>query len=140
MRDVERNNSVKEFSLHLTVLSSDMIKSSIKHKSKISVSCDISEVPKVNCTLIFRIQEQDIGPIGSIKFQKNRPIASATINLSEECFCELKDLLSLPTPPRPASFFLDTSKYVEGINGEVAMRNSGLTLEIYDLSWRFPLL
>ena len=140
MRDVEHNNLAKEFSLHLTVLSSDMIKSSIKHKSKISVSCDISEVPKVNCTLIFRIQEQDIGPIGSIKFQKNRPIASATINLSEESFCELKDLLSLATPPRPASFFLETSQYVEGINGEVAMRNSGLTLEIYDLSWRFPLL
>ena len=70
MRDVEHINLAKEFSLHLTVLSSDMIKSSIKHKSKISVSCDISEVPKVNCTLIFRIQEQDIGPIGSIKFQK----------------------------------------------------------------------
>ena len=140
MRDLERNNSAKEFSLHLTVLSSDMIKSSIKHKSKISVSCDISEVPKVNCTLIFRIQEQDIGPIGSIKFQKNRPIASATINLSELGFSELRDLLCRATPPRPASFFLNTSKYMEGVNGEVAMRNSGLALEIYDLSWRFPLL
>jgi hypothetical protein len=29
---------------------------------------------------------------------------------------------------------------MEAVNGEVAMRNSGLTLEIYDLSWRFPLL
>ena len=140
MRDVEHNNLTKEFSLHLTVLSSDMIKSSIKHKSKISVSCDISEVPKVNCTLIFRIQEQDIGPIGSIKFQKNRPIASATINLSELGFGELRDLLCRTTPPRPASCFLNTSKYIEGVNGDVAMRNSGLTLEIYDLSWRFPLL
>ena len=140
MRDVEHINLAKEFSLHLTVLSSDMIKSSIKHKSKISVSCDISEVPKVNCTLIFRIQEQDIGPIGSIKFQKNRPIASATINLSELGFGELRDLLCRATPPRPASFFLNTSKYAEGVNGEVAMRNSGLTLEIFDLSWRFPLL
>jgi hypothetical protein len=47
-----------------------MIKSSIKNTSKISVSCDISEVPKVNCTIVFRQQEQDIGPVGSIKFQK----------------------------------------------------------------------
>jgi len=140
MRDVQHNNLAKEFSLHLTLLSSDMIKSSIKHSSKISVSCDISEVPKVNCTTIFKIQEQDIGPIGTIKFQKNRPIASATINLSEVSFFELKDLLCLATPPRPASFFLNTSKYTEGVNGEVAMRNSGLALEIYDLSWRFPLL
>ena len=167
MREMEHNRSAKEFSLHLTLLSSDMIKSSIKNTSKISVSCDISEVPKVNCTIIFRRQEQDIGPIGSIscscllkiivqftfrrqeqdigpigsiKFQKNRPIASATINLSEVSFGELKDLLRLATPPRPASFFLNTSKYAEGVNGEVAMRNSGLTLEIFDLSWRFPLL
>ena len=140
MRDIEHNRSAKEFSLHLTLLSSDMIKSSIKNTSKISVSCDISEVPKVNCTIIFRRQEQDIGPIGSIKFQKNRPIASAAINLSEVSFGELKDLLCLATPPRPASFFLNTSKYAEGVNGEVAMRNSGLTLEIFDLSWRFPLL
>ena len=140
MRDMEHNRSAKEFSLHLTLLSSDMIKSSIKNTSKISVSCDISEVPKVNCTIIFRRQEQDIGPIGSIKFQKNRPIASAMINLSEVSFVELKDLLCLATPPRPASFFLNTSKYAEGVNGEVAMRNSGLTLEIFDLSWRFPLL
>ena len=140
MRDIENKNSTKEFSLHLTLLSSDMIKSSIKNTSKISVSCDISEVPKVNCTIIFRRQEQDIGPIGSIKFQKNRPIASAAINLSEVSFGELKDLLCLSTPPRPASFFLNTSKYAEGVNGEVAMRNSGLTLEIFDLSWRFPLL
>ena len=140
MRDMEHNRSAKEFSLHLTLLSSDMIKSSIKNTSKISVSCDISEVPKVNCTIIFRRQEQDIGPIGSIKFQKNRPIASAMINLSEVSFGELKDLLCLATPPRPASLFLNTSKYAEGVNGEVAMRNSGLTLEIFDLSWRFPLL
>ena len=140
MRDMEHNRSAKEFSLHLTLLSSDMIKSSIKNTSKISVSCDISEIPKVNCTIIFRRQEQDIGPIGSIKFQKNRPIASAMINLSEVSFGELKDLLCLATPPRPASFFLNTSKYAEGVNGEVAMRNSGLTLEIFDLSWRFPLL
>ena len=58
-----------------------MIKSSIKNTSKISVSCDISEVPKVNCTIVFRRQEQDIGPIGSIKFQKNRPIASGKISI-----------------------------------------------------------
>ena len=140
MREIEHKNSTKEFSLHLTLLSSDMVKSSTKNPPKISVSCDISEVPKVNCTIVFRRQEQDISPIGSIKFQKNRPIASATINLSEANFYELKDLLYLATPPRPASFFLNTSKYVEGVNGEEAMRNSGLTLEIYDLSWRFPLL
>ena len=140
MRDVEHGNPTREFSLHLTLLSSDIIKSGAKEASKISISCDISEVPKVNCTIIFSRQNQDLGPIGSIKFSKTRPIASAFVNLSEDSFDELKDLLCLSVSPRPASFFLSTSKYLEGNNGEAKMRNSGLSLEIYDLSWRYPIL
>ena len=140
MRDVEHKNPTREFSLHLTLLSSDIIKSGVREASKISISCDISEVPKVNCTIIFSRQNQDLGPIGSIKFSKNRPIASAFVNLSEESFDELKDLLCLSVSPRPASFFISTSKYLEGNNGEATMRNSGLSLEIYDLSWRYPVL
>ena len=140
MRDVEHGDPTREFSLHLTLLSSDIIKSSAREASKISISCDISEVPKVNCTIIFSRQNQDLGPIGSIKFSKNRPIASAFVNLSEESFDELRDLLCLSVSPRPASFFLSNSKYLEGNNGEAKMRNSGLSLEIYDLSWRYPVL
>ena len=140
MPDVEHKNPTREFSLHLTLLSSDIIKSSAREASKISISCDISEVPKVNCTIIFSRQNQDLGPIGSIKFSKNRPIASAFVNLPEASFDELKDLLCLSVSPRPASFFLSTSKYLEGNNGEATMRNSGLTLEIYNLSWRYPIL
>ena len=140
MRDVDNENLTREFLLHLTLLSSDIIKSGAREASKISISCDISEVPKVNCTIIFSRQNQDLGPIGSIKFSKNRPIASAFVNLSEESFDELKDLLCLSISPRPASFFLSTSKYLEGNNGEAKMRNSGLSLEIYDLSWRYPVL
>ena len=140
MRDVEHGNPTQEFSLHLTLLSSDIIKSGAREASKISISCDISEVPKVNCTIIFSRQNQDLGPIGSIKFSKNRPIASAFVNLSEDSFDELKNLLCLSVSPRLASFFLNTSKYLEGNNGEAKMRNSGLSLEIYDLSWRYPVL
>ena len=140
MRDVEHGNPTREFSLHLTLLSSDIIKSGVKEASKISISCDISEIPKVNCTIIFSRQNQDLGPIGSIKFSKNRPVASAFVNLSEDNFDELKNLLCLSMSPRPASFFLTTSKYLEGNNGEATLRNSGLTLEIYNLSWRYPIL
>ena len=140
MRDVGHDNLTREFSLHLTLLSSDIIKSGVREASKISISCDISEIPKVNCTLIFSRQNQDLGPIGSIKFSKNRPVASAFVNLSEDNFDELKNLLCLSMSPRPASFFLTTSKYLEGNNGEATLRNSGLTLEIYNLSWRYPIL
>ena len=140
MRDVGHDNPTREFSLHLTLLSSDIIKSGVREASKISISCDISEIPKVNCTIIFSRQNQDLGPIGTIKFSKNRPVASAFVNLSENNFDELRNLLCLSMSPRPASFFLTTSKYLEGNNGEATMRNSGLTLEIYNLSWRYPIL
>ncbi len=140
MRDVGHDNLTREFSLHLTLLSSDIIKSGVREASKISISCDISEIPKVNCTIIFSRQNQDLGPIGSIRFSKNRPVASAFVNLSEDNFDELKNLLCLSMSPRPASFFLTTSKYLEGNNGEATLRNSGLTLEIYNLSWRYPIL
>ena len=140
MRDVGHDNLTREFSLHLTLLSSDIIKSGVREASKISISCDISEIPKVNCTIIFSRQNQDLGPIGTIKFSKNRPVASAFVNLSENNFDELRNLLCLSMSPRPASFFPTTSKYLEGNNGEATMRNSGLTLEIYNLSWRYPIL
>ena len=140
MRNVGHDKPTREFSLHLTLLSSDIIKSGVREASKISISCDISEIPKVNCTIIFSRQNQDLGPIGSIKFSKNRPVASAFVNLSEDNFDELKNLLCLSMSPRPASFFLTTSKYLEGNNGEATLRNSGLTLEIYNLSWRYPIL
>ena len=88
MRDVEHGNPIREFSLHLTLLSSDVIKSSAREASKISISCDISEVPKVNCTIIFSRQNQDLGPIGSIKFSKHRPIASEFVNFTDDSIDE----------------------------------------------------
>tara|TARA_B100000927_G_C16120331_1_gene330926 strand:+ start:92 stop:511 length:420 start_codon:yes stop_codon:yes gene_type:complete len=131
--------SSREFSLHLTIQSSDIIKADVKTPSKLSISCDISEVPSVHCTLIITRQNQDIGSIGSIKFEKNRPIAAAFLNLPEACFDELRELICLNSP-RPASIFLKTSKYHENNNGEISMKNSGQALEIYDLSWRYPVL
>ena len=142
MHDVEHGSPTREFSLHLTLLSSDIIKSGAREASKISISCDISEVPKVNCTIIFSRQNQDLGPFGSdtITGVKHFVNSGFSEGRSKDSFDELKDLLCLSVSPRPASFFLSTSKYLEGNNGEAKMRNSGLSLEIYDLSWRYPVL
>ena len=58
--------------------SSDIIKTSVSSLSQLSISCDISEVPSVHCKLIISKKNQDIGAIGTIKFEKSRPIASAS--------------------------------------------------------------
>ena len=139
MYNSDTNVSAREFSLHLTVQSSDIIKTSVSALSQLSISCDISEVPSVHCKLIISKKNQDIGAIGTIKFEKSRPIATANLNLSEISFAELRNLLCL-SPPRPASLFLKTSKYNETSNGDLHIKNSGEELEIFDISWRYPIL
>ena len=139
MYNSDTNVSTREFSLHLTIQSSDIIKTSLSTFSQLSISCDISEVPSVHCKLIISKKNQDIGAIGTIKFEKSRPIATANLNLSEINFDELRNLLCL-SPPRPASLFLRTSKYNETSNGDLHIKNSGEVLDIFDISWRYPIL
>ena len=139
MHKLVSNLNKDEFSLHLTIQSSDIIKTTIREASQLSISCDISEVPSVHCKLIISKRNQDLGSIGTIKFEKVRPIASAALNLPEQCFEEIKVLL-FSSPPRPASLFLKTSQYQESNCEGFSMKNSGKVLEIYDLSWRYPVL
>lgn len=139
MHNIVSNVTSGEFSLHLTIQSSDIIKTSLAAQSQLSISCDISEVPSVHCKLIISKKNQDLGSIGIIKFERERPIASASLNLPDISFDELKELLC-SSPPRPASLFLKTSQYQESNNGDMSMKNSGKVLEIYDLSWRYPVL
>ena len=139
MHKIVSNITNDEFSLHLTIQSSDVIKTSMGAQPQLSISCDISEVPSVHCKLIISKKNQDLGSIGIIKFERARPIASASLNLPEICFDELNGLL-YSSPPRPASLFLKTSQYHEYNSGGSSMKNSGKVLEIYDLSWRYPVL
>ena len=70
MRDVEHGNPTREFSLHLTLLSSDIIKSSAREASKISISCDISEVPKSIAPLFFPDKTKTSVLLDQLSFQK----------------------------------------------------------------------
>ena len=139
MHSFNSPNNNRDYSLHLTVQSGEFIKSSLTSASKMSISCEISDIPSMNCTLIFSEKEQHIGPIGSIKFEENRPIAVAKINLGQEAYAELHKLLCNP-PPRPASIYLLTSKFPEDNRGIINVKKSGLNLDISDLSWRYPIL
>ena len=59
MHNVKSNAASREFSLHLTIQSSDIIKTSIGEPSQLSISCDISEVPSVHCKLIISQKQQE---------------------------------------------------------------------------------
>ncbi len=139
MHSANLTNDERIYSLHLTVQSVELVRGSVSSAYQISVSCDISEIPSVNCTLLFSKKKQDIGAIGTLKFEEKRPVAIASINLDPDTFDEFKNLLS-NSPARPASIYLKTSKFPEDSKGIIKVKNTGLRLDISDLSWRYPIL
>ena len=139
MRDASSSGSRIGGQMQLTILSAEILKSKIGAKLDISVSCTISELPNYHCNLIFTEKNQDLGPIGFLKFDGKRPLASAVISLKEGDFQDISQLLKT-SPPRTASIFLYTEIYNEDAIISRSMFGEASTVDIYDLSWRYPLI
>ena len=125
--------------LQVTVLSAEILKRQLDKGHDISLSCNISELPNYHCNIVFQVKEQDIGPIGSLKFDDKRPLASALINLDKNNFSDFFDLLKC-IPPRHASIFLYTDNYNEEYLLSRSFSGPGLSVDIRDISWRYPLI
>ena len=139
MRDASSSGSRIGGQMQLTILSAEILKSKIGAKLDISVSCNISELPNYHCNLIFTEKNQDLGPIGFLKFDGKRPLASAVISLKEGDFQDISQLLKT-SPPRSASIFLYTEIYNEDAIISRSLFGEARTVDIYDLSWRYPLI
>ena len=100
---------------------------------------DISELPNYHCNVVFKSKQQDIGPIGFLKFEDKRPMVSAFINLGEKDFSDFFDLLK-SIPPRHASLFLYTDTYDEEYLLNRSFEQPGISVDIRDVSWRYPLI
>ena len=139
MRDALSSNSRVGGQMQLTILSAEILKSQLGAKLDISISCNISELPNYHCNLIFTQRNQEIGPIGFLKFDSKRPLASAVISLKEDDFNDISELLKT-SPPRSASIFLYTEIYNEDAIISRSMSGETSTVDINDLSWRYPLI
>ena len=139
MRDAMSSNSRVGGQMQLTILSAEILKSQLGAKLDISISCNISELPNYHCNLIFTQRNQEIGPIGFLKFDSKRPLASAVISLKEDDFDDISELLKT-SPPRSASIFLYTEIYNEDAIISRSMSGETSTVDINDLSWRYPLI
>ena len=139
MRDVLRSGSKVGGQMQLTILSAEILKSQMGAKLDISISCNISELPNYHCNLIFTQRNQELGPIGFLKFDSKRPLASAVISLKEDDFNDISELLKT-SPPRSASIFLYTEIYNEDAIISRSMSGETSTVDINDLSWRYPLI
>ena len=139
MRDARGTGSKAGGQMQLTILSAEVLKSQIGAKLDISISCNISELPNYHCNLILTKKNQDLGPIGFLRFDSKRPLASAVISLKEEDFEDISELLK-NSPPRSASIFLYTENYNEDSIISRSMSGEPSTVDINDLSWRYPLI
>ena len=139
MHDVSGTGSTAGGQMQLTILSAEMIKSQIGANLDISISCNISELPNYHCNLILTRKNQDLGPVGFLKFDGKRPLASAVIRLKEDDFQDIAKLLKT-SPPRSASIFLYTESYNEDAIISRSMSGEASTVDIHDLSWRYPLI
>mgnify|MGYP001425262963 FL=1 len=139
MRDALGPDSKAGGQMQLTILSAEMLKSQLGAKLDISISCNISELPNYHCNLILTQKNQDLGPIGFLKFDSKRPLASAVISLKEDDFDDISKLLKT-SPPRSASIFLYTEIYNEDAIISRSMSGEASTVDINDLSWRYPLI
>ena len=139
MHDARGTGSKTGGQMQLTILSAEILKSQIGAKLDISISCNISELPNYHCNLILTQKNQDLGPIGFLKFDSKRPLASAVISLKEDDFQDISKLLE-NSPPRSASIFLYTESYNEDAIISRSMSGEASTVDIHDLSWRYPLI
>ena len=139
MRDALSSNPTVGGQMQLTILSAEILKSQLGAKLDISISCNISELPNYHCNLIFTQRNQEIGPIGFLKFDSKRPLASAVLSLKEDDFDDISELLKT-SPPRSASIFLYTEIYNEDAIISRSMSGETSTVDINDLSWRYPLI
>jgi hypothetical protein len=135
--NISRTNSSNQ--MQLTILSAEAVKPQLGVKANLAVSCNISELPNYHCNLVFTRKHQDLGPIGFLKFESKRPLASGLISLKDNDFDEIFELVK-NAPPRNASIFLYTKNYIENeiINNSMSGRESNV--EINDLSWRYPII
>ena len=139
MPDPNTSRTASSNQMQLTILSAEAVKPQLGVKANLAVSCNISELPNYHCNLVFTRKHQDLGPIGFLKFESKRPLASGLISLKDNDFDEIFELVK-NSPPRNASIFLYTKNYIETeiINNSMSGRESNV--EINDLSWRYPII
>jgi len=135
--NISRTNSSNQ--MQLTILSAEAVKPQLGVKANLAVSCNISELPNYHCNLVFARKQQDLGPIGFLKFESKRPLASGLISLKDNDFDEIFELVK-NAPPRNASIFLYTKSYIENEIIHNSMSGLESNVEINDLSWRYPII
>jgi len=125
--------------LQLTVTSAEIVLTSLKNDTEITLSCEISSLPTYNCNMVFRKSDSNDPMIGQMCFRSVRPLVTAEISVNYKNFEKLEKICSGGEPVRPISLYLKIAKRREIKNGEIIIGNEDFTVDIFDISWRRPL-
>ena len=125
--------------LQLTVTSAEIVLTSLRNDTEITLSCEISSLPTYNCNMVFKKSESNEPMIGQMCFRSVRPLVTAEIFVNYENFQKLEKICSGGEPVRPISLYLKVAKRREIKNGEIIIGNEDFTVDVFDISWRRPL-
>ena len=125
--------------LQVNVTSAEIVLTSLKNDTEITLSCEISSLPTYNCNMVFRKSDSNDAMIGQMCFRSARPLVTAEMIVSKENFEKLEKICSGGEPARPISLYLKVAKKTEIKNGEIIIGNEDFTVDIFDISWRRPL-
>jgi len=125
--------------LQLTVTSAEIVLTSLRNDTEITLSCEISSLPTYNCNMVFRKSDSNDPTIGQMCFRSVRPLVTAEIFVNYNNFEKLEKICSGGEPVRPISLYLKVAKRGEIKNGEIIIGNEDFTVDVFDISWRRPL-
>jgi len=125
--------------LQLTVTSAEIVLTSLKNDTEITLSCEISSLPTYNCNMVFRKSDSNDPLIGQMCFRSVRPLVTAEMAVNHRNFEKLEKICSGGEPVRPISLYLKVAKRREIKNGEIIIGNEDFTVDVFDISWRRPL-
>jgi hypothetical protein len=132
------NSFTRENFLQLSIMSSDVVRSSVSKSPEISLFCSASELPKHNFVLIISEHHQDVGSIGTITIDPKRPLIYATANLTPKIYMEFWGLIMRSAPRIPSIYISihSLSEFFLEINKASHKRQ---TFRISDVGWRYPI-
>ena len=120
----------------MSVLSADLNLLGFKSDREITLSCDLVNIAKGNCTVILRPISSSIS--GFIDIFVDRPIMKAEINVTPLLFDQVHNSFNIDTS-RNIKLYIVIEDNLDINNEGVLIIDKPLKSKIIDLTWTMPL-
>ena len=122
--------------IQMSVLSADLNLLGFKSDREITLSCDLVNIAKGNCTVILRPISSSIS--GFIDIFIDRPIMKAEINVTPLLFDQVHNSFNIDTS-RNIKLYIVIEDNLDINNEGVLIIDKPINSKIVDLTWTMPL-